>query len=193
MLGQLPRTLNVCNKERPIRSDFRSVLKIIAAFNDKDLSDQEKVFVCLSRMYEKLEDIPKTEEAYKEAFKAASDFISCRLSNDNPGPKVVNWEKDEQILFPAINKVAGCEVRDMPYLHWWSFLGYFQAIDRDDLWGSVLTIRQKKAKGKKLEKYEKDFLAANQDLCALEYEEKRKSPEDHLREMYEKLLQEGGQ
>ena len=72
-------------------------------------------------------------------------------------------------------------------------MGYFQAIDRDDLWGSVLTIRQKKAKGKKLEKYEKDFLAANQDLCALEYEEKRKSPEDHLREMYEKLLQEGGQ
>ena len=80
----------------------------------------------------------------------------------------------------------------MPFLHWWTFLGYFQGIDRDDLWGVVLTIRQKKAKGKKLEKYEKEFVASNRELCSMEYLKDKQTPEDAMRELYEKLLKEGG-
>ena len=190
MLGRLPRTLSVGGREYEIRSDFRNILRIIAAYNDKDLPDQEKVFVCMSIIYKALDKMPR--EHYPEAFKAASEFIEFRLSEDKPSPKVVNWEKDEQILFPAINKVAGCEVRSMPYLHWWSFLGYFQAVDRDDLWGTVLTIRQKKAKGKKLEKYEKEFLTANRELCSLEFKEDRQTPEDQLQAIFDALAKEGG-
>ncbi len=42
--------------------------------------------------------------------------------------KVMDWEQDEPILFPAINQVAGCEVRSVPYIHWWTFVGYFMEI-----------------------------------------------------------------
>ena len=192
MIGQLPQTLNVCNKPYAIRSDFRDILRIISAYNDKDLSDQEKVFVCLNRIYKDLDSMPKDNTTYAEAFKAATEFMECRLSSDKPSPKVVNWEKDEQLIFPAINKVAGMEVRAVPYLHWWTFLGYFQSIDREDLWGFVLTIRQKKATGKKLEKHEKEFLTANYELCSLERKEDRQSPQDRLAEIYEQLLREGG-
>ena len=192
MIGQLPQALKVCNKSYRIRSDYRDVLRIISAYNDKDLSDQEKVFVCLKRIFKDLETMPKDPETYTEAFKAATEFIECRLSNDKPSPRVVNWEKDEQLIFPAINKVAGVEVRSLPYMHWWTFLGYFQAIDREDLWGMVLTIRQKKKKGKKLEKHEKEFYAANRDLCSLEKSEDKKTPEDSLKAIYEQLLKEGG-
>lgn len=192
MIGQLPRTLEVCNVEYEIRSDFRDILKIIAAYNDKDLSEKEKVFVCMRRIYKDLNKIPKDKDTYTAAFKAATEFIECRLSSDKPSPKVVNWEKDEQLIFPAINKVAGMEVRSAPYMHWWTFLGYFQAIDREDLWGVVLTIRQKKATGKKLEKFEKEFMAANRELCSLEYKEDRQTPEDAMKALYEKLLKEGG-
>lgn len=190
MIGLLPRTLKVQNKTYAIRSDYRSVLRIISAFNDKDLSDTEKVFICLKRIFIDLDQIPR--EALSDAYKAASEFIECRLSSDKPSPKVVNWDKDEQLIFPAINKVAGFEVRAVPDLHWWTFLGYFQVIDRDDLWGAVLTIRQKKALHKKLEKYEKEFLAANRELCSVEDVSERKTPEDAMQELYEKLLREGG-
>ena len=139
-----------------------------------------------------LDSIPKDEKTYTEAIKAASEFIECRLSNDKPSPKVVNWEKDEQLIFPAINKAAGMEVRAVPFLHWWTFLGYFQAIDRDDLWGMVLTIRQKRAKGKKLEKYEKEFLTANRELCSVEYLKDKQTPEDQMKAIFEQLLKEGG-
>ena len=192
MIGQLPQTLKVCNKDYAIRSDYRDILTVIAAYNDKDLSDREKVFVCLSRIYKDLDSMPRDKTTYSEAFKAATEFMECRMSNDKPSPKVVNWQKDEQLIFPAINKVAGMEVRSVPYLHWWTFLGYFQAVDRDNLWGFILTIRQKRATGKKLEKHEKEFLTANRELCSLEYRSERQSPEDTARAIFEQLLKEGG-
>lgn len=192
MLGRLPQTLNVCGTEYRIRPDFRNVLTVIAAFNDEELTDKEKVFVCLNRIYEKFFLIPKDKDTVSAAFTAASQFIECRLSNDKPSPKVVNWEKDEQLIFPAINKVAGTEVRSLPFLHWWTFLGYFQSIDRDDLWGTVLTIRQKKAKGKKLEAHEKEFYASNRELCSMKTHDKRKTPEDEMQAIFNALLEEGG-
>ena len=187
MIGQLPQTLNVCNKTYDIRSDYRNILRIITAFNDESLPDEQKAYICLRRMYKRFKDMPA------EAMKAATDFIECRLSNDKPSPKVVDWEKDEQLIFPAINKAAGTEVRAVPYLHWWTFLGYFQAIDRNDLWGFVLTIRQKKATGKKLEKYEAEFYSANRDLCSLKSAGVWKTPEDKAKAIFEELLQEKGE
>lgn len=194
MLGQLPTTLEVCGKSYPVRSDYRNVLQIISAYNDKELSDKEKAFVCIRRLYERPDEIPQTKESYTEALREATRFIECRQSADKPGPRVVNWEKDEQLIFPAINKVAGMEVRLVPYMHWWTFLGYFQSIDREDLWGFVLTLRQKKAKRKKLEKHEKEFWTANRDLCSLEPVAEQPTPEDAMQALYQELLasMEGG-
>ena len=47
MLGCLSRTLDVNGKRYDIRTDFRSILRVIAAFNDDELSDAEKLYVCL--------------------------------------------------------------------------------------------------------------------------------------------------
>lgn len=190
MLGMLPQTLNINGRAYKIRSDYRDILQIIAAFGDKELSDEEKAYVCLKRLFIAMESIPKSD--YPDAYKAAVTFIECHISDHKPSPKVVNWEKDEQLIFPAINKVAGMEVRAVPYMHWWTFLGYFQSIDREDIWGFILTIRQKRAKGKKLEKYEKDFLNANRDICEVEFREEKATTEDSLAKMFNELLKNGG-
>lgn len=189
MLGMLPQTLNINGRAYKIRSDYRDILQIIAAFGDKELSDEEKAYVCLKRLFVAMESIPKSD--YQDAYEAAVTFIECHISDRKPSPKVVNWEKDEQLIFPAINKVAGMEVRAVPYMHWWTFLGYFQSIDREDIWGFILTIRQKRAKGKKLEKYEKDFLNANRDICEVEFREEKVTTEDSLAKMFNELLKNG--
>lgn len=190
MLGMLPQTLNINGRAYKIRSDYRDILQIIAAFGDKELSDEEKAYVCLKRLFIAMESIPKSD--YQDAYEAAVTFIECHISDRKPSPKVVNWEKDEQLIFPAINKVAGMEVRAVPYMHWWTFLGYFQSIDREDIWGFILTIRQKRAKGKKLEKYEKDFLNANRDICEVEFREEKVTTEDSLAKMFNELIKNGG-
>ena len=162
MLGQLPKTLNVCGVDYRIKTDFRNILQIISAFNDSELQDREKAYICLKRMYEDFDSIPT--ERYEEAYTAAAEFIDGPSTNDRPGPKTVDWEKDEHLIFAAVNKVTGVELRALDYLHWWSFLGFFLSIDHDGLIGSIISIRHKRAKGKKLEKHETEFFNANRSL-----------------------------
>jgi hypothetical protein len=190
MLGQLPKSLNVNHKSYKINSDYRNILRIISAFNADELSETEKMYVCLKRLYESFFDIPV--EDYESAYMQAVSFIECQIKSDKPGPKIVDWEKDEQMIFAAVNKVAGKEIREVPYMHWWTFLGYFQSIDRDDIWGFVLTIRQKKAKRRKLEKYETEFYNANKNLIVVGDVEKavnrKKDAEDYAERLYKELL-----
>lgn len=186
MLGQLPKSLDVNGKSYAIRSDYRNILQIIAAYDADELKDREKVLVCLKRMYRDFDAIPPDD--YAAAYEAATEFIEGGMQAEQPGPKVVNWAKDAQMIFAAVNKVAGQEVRAVEYLHWWTFLGYFQSIDREDLWGFVLTIRQKRAKGRKLEKYETDFYNANKSLCDVgERIDRRKEAQDYMEALYAEL------
>lgn len=48
-------------------------------------------------------------------------------------------------------------------MHWWTFLGYFSEVG-DGLFSQVINIRQKRAKGKKLEKWELDFYNEHKEL-----------------------------
>ena len=172
MLGQLPETLVVNGVEYKIRSDFHTVMRIFGAYNCDELSDREKMYLCLKNIYVHLESVPIND--YAEAYEAAAAFIEGREpkdkedENERTPPKLVNWVKDEQLIFPAVNAVAGFEVRRAVNLHWWTFLGYFHSIDPESTWGFILLIRQKKAKHKKLEKHEQEFYNANREICEVD-------------------------
>ena len=75
-------------------------------------------------------------------------------------------------------------------MHWWTFLGYFESVDNESLWSFILSIRQKRAKGKKLEKYEQEFYSKNIALCEVQSMAEKKSAEDELNDMFEMLTQE---
>jgi len=184
----------VCGTPYKIRSDFRDILRVIAAFQDDELTDAEKTYVCLKNVFVDFERIP--EDQYEEACKAAVGFIDYGIHEDRRSPRVMDWEHDEPVLFPAINKVAGFETRTAEHLHWWTFLGFFQGIDKEDTFGYALMIRQKKAKHKKLEKWEQEFYNANRNLCDLKRTpgKQQNTPENDLAQIYEELLkaQKGG-
>lgn len=166
MIGSLPVSLDIAGCEYPIRTDFRDVLTIIEAFGDPELEDKEKVFVCLYVLYEDFDAIDQDD--YEEAYRQAIWFIDGgNISADvAKKPRLMDWEQDERILFPAINNVAGFETRTAEYIHWWTFFGYFMEI-QEGVFSHVLALRQKKAKHKKLEKWEQEFWSSNKDLCVL--------------------------
>lgn len=114
MIGTLPRSLEVNGKFYRIRSDFRDVLKIVIAFGDPDLEDKEKAYICLFILFKDFDAIPKDD--YEAAFKAALAFIDHNDKPEDTGgkppPRVMDWEQDESIMFPAVNKVAG--LRSVP-------------------------------------------------------------------------------
>ena len=167
MIGELPRSIEVNGVYRDIRTDFRDILKILVAFNDPELEDSEKIYICLFILYEDFGDIP--EKDYEAAFKAALSFIDQGSTPDDNGaksPRIMDWEQDETIMFPAINKVAGFETRAAEYIHWWTFMGYYMEIS-DGVFSQVLSMRSKKAQHKKLEKWEREYWSANKHICVL--------------------------
>lgn len=186
MIGELPRSLVVNGREQPIRSDFRDILKIVAAFNDPDLSDEEKVYICLVILYEDFDSIPQVE--YEAAFQAAIQFIDHGAGTEDPHrkpPRVMDWEQDESLLFPAVNKVAGFETRSAEYVHWWTFTGYYMEIT-EGVFSNILSLRMKRAKGKPLEKWEREFWSANKTVCVLK--EKLSTEEQAEKERLNALL-----
>ena len=168
----LPTSLIIGEVAYPIRYNWRAVLDVLAACSDPDLDEQGKAYCLLRIFYPTLEEIPT--ELLAEACAKACEFIDCGQKDDGkPKPKMIDWEQDAAIIIPEINKVAGKEVRLDPGIHWWTFFGWFMGIGEGTL-ASVIHIRQKKAKRKKLEKWEQEFYNANKaliDMKAPETEE----------------------
>lgn len=181
MIGyNLPKSLNIDDIEYDIQSDFRAVLDILIACADPDLSDYEKQEVMYQILYIDADKIPV--HCYEEACKKAVAFIDGGIDSDKKKPqkKLIDWQYDAAMIMPAVNKVAGKELRAEKYIHWWTFLGFFMEVE-DGLFSQVLSIRQKKAKHKKLEKWEREFERENSDLVKLptvQSEEQKKEIEN---------------
>lgn len=162
-------SLCVGGKEYPIRSDFRDILNILIAMNDPELDNQAKMIVILKILYPGWKEIPPDD--IEEALTKANQFIDCGFKDDGRGtPKVIDWQEDANIIIPAVNSVAHKEVRAEKYLHWWTFMAYFYEIG-ESLFSTVIGIRLKKKKGKKLEQWEKDFYKENRSLVDMRTQE----------------------
>lgn len=179
----LPFSLEVNGVEHPIRYQYTAVLDIIKALNDPELDDKEKIYCLLYILYEDFEEIDQSD--YEEALKEAIKFIdNGEEKNTRDKAKLVDFEQDEKLLIPAINRVAGREIRRDPDIHWWTFLGWFMEIG-ECTYSQVLNIRTKKAKGKKLEDWEKDFYNSNRDIVDIRERltEEEKEKERKLNEL----------
>lgn len=165
---EFPTSLNIGGTDYEIRTDYRAVLDLLTALNDPELTDEDpqttaymQSSVILQIMFPQCDDIPM--EHVQEALDKVAEFIDMGISDDRKKPKTMDWEQDAPILIPAINRVLNCEIRAQKYMHWWTFLGAYMEIG-EGLFSSIVNIRQKKAKGKKLEKWELEFYKENKSL-----------------------------
>lgn len=194
MIGALPEELTIDGITYPIRSDYRNVLQVFEAFQDPDLTQEEKWIVAIYLLFKEFncdEDVLRAARDglnLEEAMEQISWFICAgQPKKDTLEIPTYNWKQDEQMIFSAVNKVAGKETRELDYLHWWTFLGYFNEIG-EGTFSFVVGIRHKLNRGKKLEKHEKEFLTRNKELVKLE---KPKTKEEQEKEdKYQALLNE---
>lgn len=191
MIGwELPTSIDIDGTSFKIRTDYRVILDILAMCQDSDLPEEAKAQGVLEILYEDYEKILSLDKEHlKEALSKANAFIDCGMKDDGTKkPRLMDWEGDAPILVPAINAVAGKEVRAEPYIHWWTFMGWYMEI-HEGLFSQVLSIRQKKSKGKKLEKHEMEFYRSNRNMIDLGRKKSEKEMEEERRdkEALEKL------
>ena len=83
-----------------------------------------------------------------------------------PTARTMDWEQDAGIIFPAVNKSPDSRPGAARRYTGGRFTAGLWRLMMD-IFSQVLSIRQKLAKGKKLEKWEQEFLRNNQKLCEL--------------------------
>lgn len=157
----LPKTATVGGEEYAINADYRDILEIIGYLTDDSRPEFIRWQIALGLFYEK--SIPPEHQG--EAMQALADFISYGAKG-NCDKKLLDWQQDATLIVADVNKVAGHEVRSLPFLHWWTFLSYFNGIGEGQL-STVVSIRSKLAKGQKLEKWEREYYLANRDTVEL--------------------------
>jgi hypothetical protein len=146
------------------KGDFRMVLDCFKALNDEELQHQEKIITSLMIFYEDFNSIEDVSacDCLEELVEFMMNFFNGgeESTGKTESHKLIDWDKDESLICSAINKVANKEIRSEEYIHWWTFLSYYMAIGECSL-SFIVGIRSKIAKGKKLEKHEKEFKQEN--------------------------------
>ena len=164
---EIPTSIHINNIEYRIRNngDYRMVLDCFSALQDAELTKKERLFACLIIFYQdfnSLEDV-LIQPDLKSLIQKMYEFFNCGTEASlgaQTNHQLIDWEQDAQLICSAINKVANMEIRAAPYIHWWTFMGYYMSVGESVL-STVVGIRNKLLKGKELEKWEKEFKRDN--------------------------------
>ena len=168
MMWDLPIAVEINGKSHPIRNkcDYRVVLDVICALNDNELTEEEKVKCALFIFYEDISTIENFDTAIKEMFRIINGGEE-QEENQEQKPSLMDWEHDFSQLAPPISRVLGYDVRTpQKYTHWYSFLGGYMEIG-ECTFSTIVSIRSKRAKGKKLDKWEEEYIREHRKMVEL--------------------------
>lgn len=171
MIFTLPTTVSFGDETHEIRYDFRVILEIITMLSDKELDGADKTEALLDMFYLNPDEITDVQGAVNACF----EFIENTKRKKTKSPRLMDWEQDFEYIIAPVNRVLGFESRSVEYdaekntggVHWWTFLSAYMEIGGDCLFSQIVSIREKQARRKKLEKYERDWLRRNGDLVRL--------------------------
>ena len=167
-MWNLPTTVNIDGKDYEIRNncDYRVVLDVIRVIAAEDLTDNEKLQLSLFIFYKKPQRIENISAAASEMMKIIN-LGEIEQEKETSQPPIMDWEHDFPQLAPPVSRVLGYSVRDEHrYTHWYDFIGAYMEIG-ECTFATVISIRSKMRKGKKLDETEKEFYRSNKKIVDL--------------------------
>lgn len=193
---ELPTSITIDGDNYPIRNqgDFRMVLDCFRCLQDIELTEQERILVALCIFYEDVAGVEYVQEVFNTDSKLTAaveemySFFNCGQESVGAARnhKLIDWEKDSQVIVSAINNVAKKEIRAETYIHWWTFMGYYLAIGECPL-STIVNIRDKIVRGKKLEKWEQDFKLNNPEYFNWNFKSvEEEELDNYIRELWNK-------
>lgn len=176
LINKYPTTVEIDNIEYPINCDFRTCLKIMICFEDKELNNYEKIEVAMRLFY------PKIPDNLSEANNKMFDFLNLgkESTEESSGSseRLYSFKKDSFYIMSGIQKThrINLEIEDM---HWWKFVSLFMEMSEDTFISQLIYLRKQYNKGKLTESEKEmyyslgDIVEIEQDL-GLDLEEQRK-------------------
>lgn len=142
LVDTLPSFVNIDGEKYALKTDFRSAISTILAFEDDELSNGEKVEVMLRNTYA---DIPENLE---QAVLKCQWFLNGG-NDDEPArsKRLYSFGKDANMIFAAFRQTHGIDLQTEK-MHWWKFLSLFMDLGKDTTFISLVSLRDRHNKGK---------------------------------------------
>lgn len=165
LTSPLPKKIKIENEIYDINYDYRSIINILLAFEDQELTYEEKIIIMLHNLYKKPIPTQNMEEAIEKAIK----FIDCGKINNskNEAKRIYSFNKDANYIFTGINATHHIDIEKENDLHWWKFVSLFMDMSSDCMFGELMYYRKRKMEGK-LTKDEQKKYNEIKDLVELE-------------------------
>lgn len=143
LTDRLPTSLTINGQDYKIKSDFRTALKIILAFEDAELAGVEKSILFYDLLY-----IDKPEDVM-EALQQGTWFLNGGKDeeNESDGPRVFSWDRDSNLIYAAFQQTHGIDLSEAD-LHWWKFLALFMDLGSETAFCSLVGLRRRVKTGK---------------------------------------------
>lgn len=138
----LPRYVVVQNKRYALNTDYRTALRILAAFEDAELADLEKQGIMLQLLYK---TVPPDET---EAVRLALLFLNCgeTQTQTEDMPPLYSFTVDAPLIYAALRKSHGVDVL-AEEIHWYRFVALFCDISEDSFFARLLYLRRASREG----------------------------------------------
>lgn len=181
LTDKFPTKIKVNNKVLRINSDFRNCIKIIEAFEDDDLFDEEKYLILIRRLY--IDEVK--EEDLEQAIIKGIKFLDLGEENDDNAENVkrlYSFSKDDSYIYTGIRQSHNIDLNSIEYLHWWNFVYLFLDIGQDCMFNQLVYYRKRKNEGK-LTKDEKKVYMSMRKILDLDYSEDDEEESEFMRQL----------
>ncbi len=181
LTDKFPTKINVNNKVLRINSDFRNCIKIIEAFEDDELFDEEKYLIIIKRLY--IDEVK--EEDLEQAIIKGIKFLDLGEENENNEENIkrlYSFSKDDSYIYTGIRQSHNIDLNSIEYLHWWNFVYLFLDIGQDCMFNQLVYYRKRKNEGK-LTKDEKKVYISMRKILDLDYEEENEEDDEFMRQL----------
>lgn len=180
LTDKFPTKIKVNNKILNINSDFRNCIKIIEAFEDDELLDEEKCLILIKRLYVDNVNQNDLQEAYIKGIK----FLDLGEENKNQEiPKrIYAFGKDSNYIYTGIRQSHNIDLNSIEYLHWWNFVYLFMDIGQDCMFNQLIYYRKRKNEGK-LTKEERKLYLSMRKILDLDYVEENEEDDEFMKKL----------
>lgn len=185
----LPEAVEIDGRAVPIRTDFRTCLRVILAFEDRDLTASEKHAILLANLYP--EPPANLEAAIRQGIKFLDGGRGAVDGEEGEtGPRLYSFTKDSNLIYAAFRQTHGIDLAT-EQLHWWQFLALFSDLGADTAFCQLVSLRRRVKTGR-ASKEELRIAREMGDAFEVDDPEETLAPEEQERlDEFERLVEEG--
>ncbi len=164
---KLPKKIRVNENIYDINYDYKTAIKTLMAFEDNDLTPNEKCYILLNNIYK--DKIPENEqlEAINKGIKFLNLGVDSKEDNVDDNSRIYSFNKDSSYIYSGISQTHKIDLEQESNLHFWKFMSLFMDMKPECMFGELVYYRKRKKEGK-LTKEEKQQYNKIKDLLELE-------------------------